>query len=743
MPSNLIKLSSSEMEPDFHSRTFSDSERSGSFNSQGSRHSRSRSSNLDDENLKYLTSEEKNALLFFEETLDAFEDDIEEPPGSQDNHFGYYSISTEGSHSENEDIIDLVQAEENLELHTLPNSQSIEEAKDVKQTQMNTSVPMALIHTASPVTIPPMASPKGISEFPEFPIEHKKLLGAIPTPVVIAKKISEKNSDNLSASPLPPSEGKPTELKRSVATSPIGEGHFMFTGPPNSKHNNFPNNISIKQVGKQYNKTIAKAAVNVQERKAKVLANISGPSSFDDETDRVNYDRLSRKTSFRDVTTEQARYEALTKLGLVKETTVQAGIPTSPVSNGPISPKFLLQDSHKRYSHESPYISNSIKNEPIPFAHSKILPHDSPNRYLNENQNISSVKSEPSPLETSKSLQHEYTRLSIEKQNTSNMLKTEPSLATSPKSLPYEYSRSENQNVFSSIKSGPISPRNVAHDIPRTYSSENQNISSFKSGPTSPRNVAHDMHRTYLNEAQNSSSIKSGPVTPRNVAHDIPRTYSNENQNSSSYKSGPTSPRNVAHDMHRTYLNEAQNNSSLKSESNPYITTKSLPQEAPRRYSNDNQNSSSIKSEPNTYVPQKSLPHEAPRRFSNENQNIINSGRKDSSYSIPPKSFPPESNSISYILKSEPSPFVPIGKTVIFKGEALSPEKNIQPIAPQDNNEKKNSILHQDIRRSYSTPRPTGFRPQGITVQFSGRDASEETRKDALRKLGLLKEKSF
>ncbi|OCT87225.1 proline and serine-rich protein 2 [Xenopus laevis] len=638
MPSNLIKLSSSEMEPDFHSRKFSDSERSGSFNSQGSRRSRSRSSNLDDENLKYLTSEEKNALLFFEETLDAFEDDIEETPVSQDDNFGYYSlISTDGSHSENEEIIDLVQAEENLELHTLPNSKDIQECKDGKQTQMNTSVPVTLIHTSSPVTTTvattTMASPKEKEILsPEFPIEHKKLLGAIPTPVVIAKKISERNADNLNPSQLSPSEGKQTELKKSVGTSPIGEGNFIFTGPPNSRPHNFPNNISVKQVGKQYNKTIAKAAVNVQERKAKVLANINGQSLLDDETDsRVNYEQLSRKTSFRDVTAEQARYEALTKLGLVKDTTVQAGIqtvglPTSPVSNAPMSPKFLQQDSHKRYSYESQYVSNSIKNEPLAFAHSKSLPRESPKRYVNENQNISSVKSEPSPLELSKSLPHEYTRLSIQKSNTSNIIKIDPSVPTSPKSLPYEY--------------------------PRRYSNENQNI---------------------------GSNLKSGPTSPTNLASNIPRTYSNENQSSS------------------------------------------LQHEVPRRYSNDNQNSGSIKSGSNTHIP-----HETPRRYSNENNRNVSNDNK----------------SISNILKSEPSPFVPLGKTVIFKGEA-SPEKNIQPIAPHDNNEQKKSIPHQDIRRTYSMPRPTGFRPQGITVQFSGRDASEETRKDALRKLGLLKEKSF
>ena len=66
----------------------------------------------DDESLKYLTHEEKDVILFFEETIDSLEDDCEEQvlcdsgvhshsPGSLD--------ESASSHSEPGDVIDLVQ----------------------------------------------------------------------------------------------------------------------------------------------------------------------------------------------------------------------------------------------------------------------------------------------------------------------------------------------------------------------------------------------------------------------------------------------------------------------------------------------------------------------------------------------------------------------------------------------------------------------------------------------------------
>ena len=66
----------------------------------------------DDESLKYLTHEEKDVLLFFEETIDSLEDDFEEQVLCDGGAQGHSPRSLEESASgpsEPEDVVDLVQ----------------------------------------------------------------------------------------------------------------------------------------------------------------------------------------------------------------------------------------------------------------------------------------------------------------------------------------------------------------------------------------------------------------------------------------------------------------------------------------------------------------------------------------------------------------------------------------------------------------------------------------------------------
>ncbi|KAM4036284.1 proline and serine-rich protein 2 isoform 1-T2 [Anomaloglossus baeobatrachus] len=395
MPSNLLKLSPSSMESDFHNRK--DFERNGSFDSQSSQHSRSRSSNFDDENMKYLTNEEKNALMFLEETLDAFEDDLEEPPFSANSSLGYYSPrSTDDSHSDADDIIDLVQTEHNHIESSAEDSGIGLSLSSWNHTQKDSWTSQSTMTVSSPVTIPQIDTEK----LPyDQPAEHRKLLGAVPTPVIIAQKISEKKSDSGNMSPMSPKEEKLPELKKSVGTSPIHEGHFIFPGSPNAKLNRFPNNIIIKPVGKQYNKTIAKAAVNVQERKAQMLANLHGSGVLAEEIDaKIRHEQLGRRPSFH-VPSEQTRYEALTKLGLVKEIPIQAEVPSpdickSPISNGEHLSKIFPQETKRRPSNEHESISKILMNEPSNFVPlgKTVLIKGEPTSSLERNKRHSSIQ---------------------------------------------------------------------------------------------------------------------------------------------------------------------------------------------------------------------------------------------------------------------------------------------------------------------------------------------------------------
>lgn len=99
--------------------------------------------------------------------------------------------------------------------------------------------------------------------------------------------------------------------------------------------------------------------------------------------------------------------------------------------------------------------------------------------------------------------------------------------------------------------------------------------------------------------------------------------------------------------------------------------------------------------------------------------------------------------SIHEALRSELSPFPSSGKTVTFRPDPTLASKLARQNTNRSIHEPQQPDCSQDARkRGGSLPRAVGFRPQGITVQFSGRGSTEEARREALRKLGLLKENS-
>lgn len=127
----------------------------------------------------------------------------------------------------------------------------------------------------SPPVAPP-APPRKERLCPS-PAEHPKLPRSVPTPLVIAQKISEKLAGNEALSPTSPSK----EGRTPTAGTPRNGDRAAprHAAPPAPKAQRFPSNISVtNSAGRDYNKTISKAAVSVQERKARVLANMSGAS---------------------------------------------------------------------------------------------------------------------------------------------------------------------------------------------------------------------------------------------------------------------------------------------------------------------------------------------------------------------------------------------------------------------------------------------------------------------------------
>ncbi|XP_053429151.1 proline and serine-rich protein 2 [Nycticebus coucang] len=302
MPVSHQKSDSSEMDSNMSPHCgLGDLSRGGSLESRSSG-SRSRSFTLDDESLKHLTHEEKDVILFFEETIDSLEDDFEEFVLCDSGERHHSSHSLEGSTSspsEPEDVIDLVPAPAAGEAEHLPDGtraageEEVQGAGPVRKEDIpglecrgldaeEAAVPDPTLEPL-PVSPAPPGTPApgqpGRDLLSPPPAEHPKLPRSVPTPLVIAQKLG----GNDALSPTSPSkDSRPGEWRTPTSSAPQNGDHVQWhrhAAQPTPKAPRFPSNISLtNSSGKGFNKTISKAAVSVQERKAQVLANINGIS---------------------------------------------------------------------------------------------------------------------------------------------------------------------------------------------------------------------------------------------------------------------------------------------------------------------------------------------------------------------------------------------------------------------------------------------------------------------------------
>ncbi|XP_032057898.1 proline and serine-rich protein 2 [Aythya fuligula] len=370
MPRNLLSdfpEATSEISP---KHAVGSMERGSSMENRGNQ-ARCKNLAMDDESMKYLTHEEQDVLMFFEETIDAFEDDLEEPVLHDSGIHCQSSRSTEenvSSHSETEDIIDLVQSTPESSDHEGPPSKDAEPVLDATWRAESPK-------PAAPADVPshPSVSQPLSCETPPLPpppppaVQHPKLLRSIPTPLIMAQKISEQQAESRVRFPSALKEGSLDRKKTPVAN---GDCFAVPKHPPAPapKLHRFPSNINITNVsGKEFNETISKAAVNVQERRAQVLANINGgaflAAELEEKLQKNDFLSRNRSSSLRDLSSEQARYEALTKLGLVKGKPAQDQVDHAPSAQ--------RLDAQPKQADAVPNgyqnIHEVLKSEPSPF----------------------------------------------------------------------------------------------------------------------------------------------------------------------------------------------------------------------------------------------------------------------------------------------------------------------------------------------------------------------------------------
>ncbi|NXD33344.1 PRSR2 protein, partial [Copsychus sechellarum] len=341
----------------------------------------------DDESLKYLTHEEQDVLIFFEETIDALEDDLEEMALRDSGIHCQSPRSTEenvSSHSETEDIIDLVQSTPESSDHEGPSSKDTEPGSGVSCKCGNTQSMSerqregcdsdTFPQPAVPAELPPQppAPPPTVSETLPLPpppppaVQHPRLLRSVPTPLIMAQKICEQQVESRARFPGAPKDGNADRRKALLANG----DHSAPKHPPAPapKLHRFPSNINITNVsGKEFSETISKAAVNVQERRAQVLANINGgallAAELEEKLHKNDFLSRNRSSSLRDLSSEQTRYEALTKLGLVKGKPAQ-----NQVDHAPSTQQLDVQPKQSQaVTNGYQNIHEVLKSEPSPF----------------------------------------------------------------------------------------------------------------------------------------------------------------------------------------------------------------------------------------------------------------------------------------------------------------------------------------------------------------------------------------
>ncbi|XP_040886298.1 proline and serine-rich protein 2 [Toxotes jaculatrix] len=306
----------------------------------------------EDESLQFLSQEEQECIQFFEDTIVSLEESLKEeqvkpapsspgpveevdglPTSSPNPGVTVSSIPARPLSPKDQDIIDLVRPEpdllQNKEPIFSPTNPDFQSMVQTPESHFEIKPRHEPTDSLPSEYNPPL--PSG-SYGPTEGHSSYHPPGCIPTPVLIAQKIAENQAGGTSSF-LPGSllrrRSLESEKPLSYSTDPP-----IKQGPPTSaKPARFPSNISVI-LGSKEHQNQSLANVNIQERRAQMLANLSGTSHPLQEEDTPVEQKArnipTRSISFRDPTPDKSRMEALSKLGLTRNRAMSGGMSLLP-----------------------------------------------------------------------------------------------------------------------------------------------------------------------------------------------------------------------------------------------------------------------------------------------------------------------------------------------------------------------------------------------------------------------------
>ncbi|XP_051247700.1 proline and serine-rich protein 2 [Dicentrarchus labrax] len=310
-----------------------------------------RNSRQHEDDLRFLSQEEQECIQFFEETIDSLEESLEEndprleqrisrslvegvngPPTSSPNPGVTVPSFLAGPPSpKDQDIIDLVRPEPDLvqtkERNFSPTNPDFQSMVPTPESHFEIKPRRDQTDSLPSEYNPPL--PSG-SYGPTDSHSSYHPPGCIPTPVLIAQKIAENQAGGTSNF-LPSSHLRPSSLDSEKPLSYSTDGPIVKYGPPTSaKPNRYPSNINVI-LGNKEHQNQSLANVNLHERRAQMLANLSGSHPLLQEEPQPSMEQKARNVptrsiSFKDPSPDKSRMEALSKLGLNRNRAMSGGL---------------------------------------------------------------------------------------------------------------------------------------------------------------------------------------------------------------------------------------------------------------------------------------------------------------------------------------------------------------------------------------------------------------------------------
>ncbi|KAM9328563.1 uncharacterized protein proser2 [Pholidichthys leucotaenia] len=395
----------------------------------------------ENDELQFLSQEEQECIEFFENTIDSLEASLEEDdlrhglvkphersPGPVEEVDGRRILSSNLvvrspsylntlTGPKDQDIIDLVHPEPDSVLNKEPVFRPT--YPDFQSMLPTPATHFEIKPRHGPLDCPlPTGSP-GPTDNQYHPP------GCIPTPVLIAQKIAENQTGgntNLPSSLLhrcsleekPPSQSmEHLQVKHGPSTS--------------AKPSHYPANINVVLGGKdRHHQSLAN--VNIHERQAQMLANLSGTSHPLVQENSVQameegaQNAPSRSISFKDPTPDRSRMEALSKLGLNRSRAMSGGIslqvnpnsssmvPLSGVDTSAKTPETNLSSTSETEVHGTPspqtqiHVDRKPEKTEIPQTHSFKIHEDRHPQPISPPSAVTQSSYYPSPLENTVSI---------------------------------------------------------------------------------------------------------------------------------------------------------------------------------------------------------------------------------------------------------------------------------------------------------------------------------------------------